>query len=85
MCIRNAWTVADQSADHHERFEMVMARSAAIACGYEDANDLDRLRHDPAMKIAVGRAIPWANNRLSTRIVIDCCNPAVGPARHHSK
>src|SRR5262245_62633956 len=36
-------------------FEMVMARAAAIACGYEDAIDLDRLRHDPLMKVAVGR------------------------------
>jgi hypothetical protein len=36
-------------------FEMVMARVAAIACGYEDANDLDRLRYDPLMKLAVGR------------------------------
>jgi hypothetical protein len=26
---------------------MVMARSSAIACGHKDANDLDRLRHDP--------------------------------------
>jgi hypothetical protein len=34
---------------------MVMARVSAIACGYEDANDLDRLRHDPLMKLAVGR------------------------------
>ena len=34
---------------------MVMARVAAIACGYEDANDLDRLRHDSLMKLAVGR------------------------------
>jgi hypothetical protein len=28
-----------------------MARASAIACGYEDANDLDRLRHDPLMKL----------------------------------
>ena len=39
----------------HAMFEMVMARAAAIACGYKDAIDLDRLRHDPLMKIAVGR------------------------------
>jgi len=36
-------------------FEMVMARSSAIASGYKDAIDHDRLRHDPLMKIAVGR------------------------------
>jgi hypothetical protein len=26
-----------------------------VACGYEDANDLDRLRTDPAFKLACGR------------------------------
>jgi hypothetical protein len=35
-------------------FEMVMARESAIASGYEDAIDLDRLRHAPLMKVAVG-------------------------------
>ena len=39
----------------HAMFEMVMARASAIACGYEDAIDLDRLRHDPLLKVAVGR------------------------------
>src|ERR1700676_2815339 len=34
---------------------MVMARVSAIACGHKDAIDLDRLRHDPLMKLAVGR------------------------------
>jgi hypothetical protein len=32
-----------------------MARASAIACGHEDAIDLDRLQHDPLMKVAVGR------------------------------
>ena len=35
--------------------EIVMARVWAIACGHEDAIDLDRLRRDPLMKLAVGR------------------------------
>src|SRR6201998_3887691 len=39
----------------HDMFEMVMERAAAIACGHEDAIDLDRLRHDPLMKVTVGR------------------------------
>jgi hypothetical protein len=34
---------------------MVMSRVLAIACWHEDAIDLDRLRHDPLMKLAVGR------------------------------
>src|SRR5919198_1194468 len=45
----------DPDRIRHAMFEMVMARASAIACGYEDAIDLDRLRHDPLMKVAVGR------------------------------
>jgi hypothetical protein len=45
----------DPSRICHDMFEMVMARVSAIACGHEDAIDLDRLRHDPLMKLAVGR------------------------------
>jgi hypothetical protein len=33
----------------------VMSRVLAIACGHEDAIDLDRLRHDQLMRLAVGR------------------------------
>src|SRR5260370_4046783 len=36
-------------------FEMVMECVSAIACGYKDAIDVDRLRHDPLMKVTVGR------------------------------
>lgn len=35
---------------------LLKERIFAIACGYEDANDLDYLRSDPALKIACGRA-----------------------------
>src|SRR3974377_605630 len=45
----------DPDRVRHAMFEMVMARASAIACGYADAIDLDRLRHDPLMKVAVGR------------------------------
>ena len=45
----------DPDRIRHAMFEMVMARASAIACGHEDAIDLDRLRHDPLMKVAVGR------------------------------
>ena len=34
---------------------MVTARVTAIACGHEDAIDHNDLRHDPLMKVAVGR------------------------------
>jgi hypothetical protein len=35
----------------HAMFELVMGRSSAIASGYEDAIDSDRLRHNPLMKV----------------------------------
>jgi len=34
---------------------MIRARVFAICCGYEDADDLDDLRRDPAFKLACGR------------------------------
>ena len=34
---------------------MIGARLFAIACGYEDCDDLDVLRVDPAFKLACGR------------------------------
>jgi hypothetical protein len=58
VCRRLADAMPDRrDADRirHAMFEMVMARTSAIACGHKDAIDLDRLRHDPLMKLAVGR------------------------------
>ena len=40
----------------HSYAEMVRARIMAIAAGYEDCDDLDVLRSDPALKLACGRA-----------------------------
>jgi hypothetical protein len=45
----------DQSRIRHAMLAFVMARSFAICCGYKDGNDLDRLRYDPLLKVAVGR------------------------------
>jgi hypothetical protein len=39
----------------HGLAEMIRFRALLIAAGYEDANDCDALRADPAFKIAVGR------------------------------
>src|SRR5438132_1362177 len=39
----------------HTVRDVVAARVFAIAAGYEDANDLDRLRIDPALKVACER------------------------------
>ena len=39
----------------HLLADILRARILAIACGYEDADDLDHLRRDPALKLACGR------------------------------
>ena len=53
----------------HAMFEMVMERVSAIACGYKDAIDLDRLRHDPLMKVTVGRC-PQTGASLASQSTI---------------
>ena len=45
----------DQSRVVHDLDDILRARILAIACGYEDADDLDSLRHDPAFKLALGK------------------------------
>jgi hypothetical protein len=45
----------DQDRVTHLVPDILRARIFAIACGYEDADDLDRLRCDPAFKLACGR------------------------------
>src|SRR4029434_402230 len=39
----------------HGIIEMLRLRMFLIAAGYEDADDCDALRDDPAVKLAVGR------------------------------
>jgi hypothetical protein len=39
----------------HSLADILRARIMAIACGWEDGDDLDHLRHDPAFKLACGR------------------------------
>ena len=39
----------------HSFADMIRARIFAICCGYEDYDDLDALRTDPAFKLACGR------------------------------
>jgi hypothetical protein len=46
---RDPWCITHSQAD------MIRARMFAIACGYEDCDDLDTLRFDPAFKLACGR------------------------------
>lgn len=38
----------------HKLDDILRARIFAIACGYEDADDLDALRDDPGFRLALG-------------------------------
>ncbi len=44
-----------QSHISHQMGELLRQRAYQISCGYEDADDCDHLRTDPALKTAVGR------------------------------
>lgn len=52
-CLRDK---RDPARVQHSYAEMALARMLMIAAGYEDCDDIDALRADPALKIAVGRA-----------------------------
>jgi hypothetical protein len=45
----------DPTRVRHILADILLARYLAIAAGYEDADDLDSLRHDPAFKMALGK------------------------------
>ena len=53
----------------HSLASILRARVLAIACGYEDGNDLDRLRGDPAFKLACGR-LPGSGGDLCSQPTI---------------
>jgi hypothetical protein len=72
VCRRLAQAMPDRRDGNrirHDMFELVMARTAAIACGHKDAIDLDRLRHDPLLKLAVGRC-PQSGAALASQSTI---------------
>jgi len=50
----------------HSIEDIVRARVLAIACGYEDGDDLDHLRTDPGFKLACGR-LPDSGNDLCSQ------------------
>lgn len=53
----------------HSLPSLIKERVFAIAAGYEDGNDLDKLRHDPALKIACGR-LPKTDAPLASQPTI---------------
>ena len=59
----------DPTRVRHRLAEILLARILAIACGYEDADDLDSLRTDPAFKLACGRLPESGADLMSQPIV----------------
>ena len=61
----------DPDRIRHSLRDLIAQRLYGICCGYEDLNDHDRLRHDPLMQTAVGKAEELASSptfsRLETR------------------
>ncbi len=55
----------DPSSLRHRQADMIRARMFAIACGYEDCDDLDVLRFDLAFKLACGRVSETGNDLMS--------------------
>jgi hypothetical protein len=53
----------------HSYEEMLRQRIFQIACGYEDANDCDQLRRDPAFQVACER-LPIAGEDLASQPTI---------------
>jgi len=59
ICARLAGSIRDLRAAsrvQHSLVELIKTRVFAICCGYEDGNDVDRLKDDPLLKMAVGHA-----------------------------
>ncbi len=56
----------DPARTLHEYATMIRERIFAIACGYEDCDDLDELRHDPAFKMACER-LPDSGHALASQ------------------
>jgi hypothetical protein len=56
----------DPAKVRHAQHDLIRERVYAIAQGYEDANDLDRLRHDPALKLACDR-LPRTGDALASQ------------------
>jgi hypothetical protein len=50
----------------HSLLDLIRQRVYQIAAGYEDANDAETLRHDPALKLACGRA-PLSGAHLASQ------------------
>lgn len=61
--------VRDERYTLHELNALLTQRIYQIALGYEDANDSDHLRHDPALKMALG-VLPDSGKALASQPTI---------------
>jgi hypothetical protein len=61
-CVTDA---RDPASTTHSYADMIRARMLAIACGYEDCDDLDGLRFDPAFNLACGRLSETGEDLMS--------------------
>jgi hypothetical protein len=66
----------EQGKVRHDVLALLRQRIYQIACGYEDCNDADHLRADPALKLAVGRAPTEAD--LASQPTLSRLENAVG-------
>lgn len=56
----------DPSRVVHQLDDILRARILAIACGYEDADDLDTLHDDPGFRLALGK-LPGSGAGLASQ------------------
>ncbi len=56
----------DPASIVHTQLDMIRERMFAICCGHEDCNDMDTLRHDPALKMACAR-LPASGPALASQ------------------
>ncbi len=73
--------VDERSASHkkHTFEQMIRQRVYQIAAGYEDCNDADYLRIDPAMRLALGKGHQFgASQSVMSRLENDILGAAAG-------
>lgn len=64
--VKNIFDKRDKRFIDHSMHDLITQRVMQIACGYEDADDSDSLRKDPAMKISCNR-LPINGNDLASQ------------------
>ena len=67
-----------QSYVDHSYEDLMRQRVFQIACGYEDANNCDVLRHAPAFKAACHR-LPLCDDPLGSQATMSRLENGVGP------